>query len=315
VVNHTGHKLPTGYGEGRRVWIDVRFYDVGNNLLAERGAYDLATAQLDAASTKVYEIEHGIDANMAAATGLASGPSFHFVLNNKIWKDNRIPPRGFKLQDFTASQALPVNAFFQEEQYWDDTAYAIPAGAHHAQVALFHQTTSKEYIEFLRDANTTNAAGQTAYDQWVLQGKSAPVLMQVTNLQVIVPSCLPPIVYGLAKQRTNGDWPSVSTLGQPTLTSNDLRVVVQKATPAQSGVLFYGTEQTSVPFHGGTLLLGGTLQRQGSFTADANGRAEVPCNVYPGMLGTARMYQAIFRDPSAADGYGVTNAVRIQFCP
>ena len=32
-------------------------------------------------------------------------------------------------------------------------------------------------VEFLRDANTTNSAGQDLYDAWFASGKSAPVVM------------------------------------------------------------------------------------------------------------------------------------------
>ena len=51
-------------------------------------------------------------------------------------------------------------------------------------VTVYHQTTSKEYIEFLRDANVTNDSGQIAYDQWVAQGMSAPVVMDSAFLDL-----------------------------------------------------------------------------------------------------------------------------------
>lgn len=39
VINRTGHKLFTGYPEGRRMWLNVRWYDAQNLLLREDGAY------------------------------------------------------------------------------------------------------------------------------------------------------------------------------------------------------------------------------------------------------------------------------------
>jgi hypothetical protein len=81
-------------------------------------------------------------------------------------------------------QALPVNYTYADGQYWDDTLYEVPAGAARAEVRVFHQTTTKEYIEFLRDANVTNNAGQIAYDQWVLHGKSAPTLMDFATVDL-----------------------------------------------------------------------------------------------------------------------------------
>ena len=177
IINNSGHKLPTGYPEGRRMWINVRFFDAQGLLIAESGHYDPVTADLTHAGTKIYECEIGPDAAVAALTGLTEGPSFHFALNNKVYKDNRIPPRGFTNAKFESIQALPVGATYADGQYWDDTPYGIPCDAASAEVTVFHQTTSKEYIEFLLNENTTNNAGQIAYDQWVAHGKSAPVVM------------------------------------------------------------------------------------------------------------------------------------------
>jgi hypothetical protein len=39
VVNRTGHKLFTGYPEGRRMWLNVRWFNLQNQLLREDGAY------------------------------------------------------------------------------------------------------------------------------------------------------------------------------------------------------------------------------------------------------------------------------------
>jgi hypothetical protein len=183
VINYSGHKLPTGYPEGRRMWLNVKFYDAQQQLLAERGAYNAGTAVLTTNDTKVYEARLGMDAATAAATNLPAGESFHLVLNNQVLKDNRIPPIGFSNAAFQAVQAAPVNYAYADGQYWDDTAFAIPKGAAQAVVTLNYQTTSKEYIEFLRDAiNPPHPAGQNAYDRWVARGKSAPVDMDMLVL-------------------------------------------------------------------------------------------------------------------------------------
>ena len=177
VVNQTGHKLPTGYPEGRRMWLNVRVFDELDQIVAEYGHYDFATATLTTHDTEVYECKLGLDANMAAATGLPAGVSFHFVLNNQIYKDNRIPPRGFTNAGFESVQAGPVGASYADGQYWDDTVFDLPCDATRAEVRLYYQTTSREYIEFLRDENTTTDRGDIAYDEWVASGKSAPALM------------------------------------------------------------------------------------------------------------------------------------------
>jgi len=186
VVNETGHKLPTGYPEGRRMWIQVEFRNSLLETVAERGLYDTPTADLTVSDTTVFEAKLGLDAAVAAATGQAEGPSFHFALNNRYYKDNRIPPRGFSNAAFAAAQAAPVAEYYADGQYWHDTFLQIPSGATSAVVSLYYQTSSKEYITFLRDENVTNGAGDLLYDQWELTGKSPPVLMRqrvIGNLQ------------------------------------------------------------------------------------------------------------------------------------
>lgn len=180
VINETGHKLPSGYPEGRRMWINVKAYDMNNNLIAEYGAYDYATATLNTSNTKVYEIKLGMSADVQAATGLSNlpdGSSFHFVLNNVVVKDNRIPPRGFTNQAFKEIQSQPVNYSYADGQYWDETSYTLPSNTAYYEVNLYYQTTSKDYVEFLRDENKTNDWGIRLYNAWASSGKSAPVLM------------------------------------------------------------------------------------------------------------------------------------------
>lgn len=188
VTNETGHKLPSGYPEGRRVWLNVQFRNCLGDLVAEYGAYDSSTAVLTTTNTKVYEIESGFDSSVGAAVGLPAGHSFFFVLNNVTLKDNRIPPRGFTNAAFASIQALPVAYSYADGQYWDETPFAIPAYAVTADVRLYYQTSSKDYVEFLRDHNpSTQPAnrGTELYDLWVAGGKGAPILM-ASNLGVNV---------------------------------------------------------------------------------------------------------------------------------
>ena len=184
VTNWTGHKLPTGYPEGRRIWLSAQFLDADGTLLAERGHYDWATAELTTADTKVYEMQLGISDSLSKKTGVPAGPSMHLVLFDQIYLDNRIPPVGFTNDGFTEINAQPIGYAYSDGQHWDDTTYAIPIDAVQAVVTVYHQTTSKEYIEFLRDANVTNDSGQIAYDQWVAQGMSAPVVMDSAFLDL-----------------------------------------------------------------------------------------------------------------------------------
>lgn len=176
-INNCGHKLMTGMPEGKRIWLNVRFYDGSSNLLQEFGAYDPVNAVLNETGTKVYEALLGLDPAMALLTGLPSGKSFHLVLVNTIVKDNRIPPRGFNNAAFEAVQAGHVGYSYADGQYWDNTKYCIPTGAARAEVKLYYQTSSRDYIEFLRDENTTDTRGQDLHDAWDAVGRSAPVVM------------------------------------------------------------------------------------------------------------------------------------------
>jgi cytochrome c5 len=185
VTNETGHKLPSGYPEGRRIWLNVKMFDGTDALIYESGAYDPATAVLTHdPDIKVYEIKPGISADIAPVVTLPAGPSFHFAINNQIYFDNRIPPRGFRNSTFAAIQSPPIGAFYADGQHWDNTYYPIEAGAARAEVTLYYQTLSKEYVEFLRDENHTNTAGQTLYDAWAANGKSPPVAMVTKSLLI-----------------------------------------------------------------------------------------------------------------------------------
>ena len=179
VTNECGHKLPTGYPEGRRVWLNVQFYNAANELLGESGAYDTNTGILTRdAEAKIYEVHPGVDTNISGLLGLDPAPSLHFVLNNKIYEDNRIPPRGFTNATFALFGGEPVGHHYDDGQYWDDTPYMLPAGTTRAEVKLYYQSTSKEFVEFLRDENHSTTNGQAMYDLWNNNGKCPPTLMK-----------------------------------------------------------------------------------------------------------------------------------------
>ncbi|MFH1865926.1 MAG: FlgD immunoglobulin-like domain containing protein [Candidatus Eisenbacteria bacterium] len=178
VINETGHKLPSGYPEGRRVWLHVEAFDALGQTVYESGGYDFSTAELTHdGDLKIYEILPGISPGLATALGQPAGHSFHFVLSDTVFFDNRIPPRGSTNADLIDVQSPIVAHTYADGQYWDDTEYHLPDTADSVHVELYYQTTSKEYIEFLRDANTTNSSGQDLFDAWVAQGKAPPVMI------------------------------------------------------------------------------------------------------------------------------------------
>ena len=188
VTNESGHKLPSGYPEGRRMWLYVRAFDAQRHVVFESGRYIFSTATLaghgatpmDAEydpNLHVWETDLGVSPAVAAATGWLPGKSFHLVLNNVRLKDNRIPPRGFTNAGFAAFDGEPVGAAYADGQYWDEVTYPVGAQAVQAEVVLYYQTASRGYIEFLRDENITTASGNTLFDLWDQHNQSLPVAM------------------------------------------------------------------------------------------------------------------------------------------
>lgn len=311
VVNQTGHKLPTGYGEGRRIWVNVEFRDAAGNLVDERGEYDMTTATLTTDDTTVYEAELGLDAYMSGQTGLPAGKSFHFVLNNTLVKDNRIPARGFTNAGYAAIGSPVAEHHYDDQQHWDDVYYTIPAGAVSADVKLFHQVTTKEYIEFLRDTNVTDNTGQEAYDLWEMFGKSEPTLMATTSADLTAIDCAPPVTYGLGTLNSAGELPAME--GTSSSVTGPISFNVTGGIPGELGVLFSGPQTASINHLGGVRLLQDPL-REALFTFDASGNATVTLPPTSAISGTRRVFQAFFRDPAAATGVGMTSGVMIDFC-
>ena len=204
IINETGHKLPSGYPEGRRMWINLTGYDMADNIIYESGAYDLETAVLNMDGAKIYEAKLGMSEAVAAAASDGSktytaGESFHFVLNNMVVKDNRIPPRGFTNENFEAIQSPPVGYTYLDGAFSDITTYNdLPEETYRLNVKLLYQTTSKEYIEFLRDENVTDDSGQELYELWEENGKSIPVIMK--EVEVFVSSALEVSKYDIVSQ-------------------------------------------------------------------------------------------------------------------
>lgn len=93
VINLTGHKLISGYPEGRRMWINVKWYDPDDVLLREDGAYGPIGAtvsnpsggpdipvesilDLDGGNTRIYEAHYAITRDWAATIEALHGPDF-----------------------------------------------------------------------------------------------------------------------------------------------------------------------------------------------------------------------------------------------
>lgn len=171
VTNNSGHKLPSGYSEGRRMWLNVQVRDFNGVLVFESGGYDNASAVLASdPQLRVYEVLQGIwnrhGNGTCDALDSLGREAFHFVLNDCVAKDNRIPPLGFKpatTADPNGYELRPVGISYPETApgsgilvNHDEVDYSavIPAatpGPLTVTARLYYQTSSREYLEFLRN--------------------------------------------------------------------------------------------------------------------------------------------------------------------
>lgn len=190
ITNLAGHKLPTGYPDGRRMWINLVARNASGDTVFESGAYHPDSALLVRdPQLKVYEAIQGLTGATAASFGLPPGPSFHFFLNDTIYSDNRIPPKGFTNLAFLIRRAEPVGISYADSQDWDRTRYILPASAAAVTTTLYYQTISKEYADFLRDENSGNSYdwndwGGKLHLSWQTHGRSAPVVMNTGTMIV-----------------------------------------------------------------------------------------------------------------------------------
>jgi hypothetical protein len=65
IINHTGHKLITGYPEGRRMWLNIKWFDDTGTLLREDGEYGNLTVDIDGQPATVRSILDLEDPNLA----------------------------------------------------------------------------------------------------------------------------------------------------------------------------------------------------------------------------------------------------------
>jgi hypothetical protein len=225
ITNMTGHKLISGYPEGRRMWLNIKWYDAGGvEMIADEvGAWGpletTATNPVDSSTftpksivnledprLKVYEVHPAMTKEWADVllsvdypatmplsfnrlTGernftlgeLAALPAsqpgnisyhetFHFALNNHVAKDNRIPPYQMSYDEAQKRNALPVpdtqygGSPGGVYEYWDefDIGGIAPADAVSADLTLYYQGTSWEYVQFLNNAVSTTPTGTGA---------------------------------------------------------------------------------------------------------------------------------------------------------
>jgi hypothetical protein len=178
VQNNTGHKLISGFPEGRRMFVNIQAYQ-GGALIYEVNPYDYTAGTLkglpnSTSSPALGANEEYVDSLVyeihPSSTLTGEEETFHFVLATGRYKDNRIPPKGFNAGAAAERIALPVDHgddapdMYAPEEYaggYDAVSLTIPNGADNVDVTLYYQGTSREYVEFLRDEINGNASTLT----------------------------------------------------------------------------------------------------------------------------------------------------------
>ena len=202
VQNQTGHKLPSGYPEGRRIFVNIKVYEDSGQVIYEVNPYDADAstlkdlhypyndpdgvlpdpAPLTASEVYVDELVYEMH---ASSTFTGEDESFHFALSTDRYKDNRIPPLGYRIGEASDRLSQPrwdgddALDYFTEDEYaggYDEVEIDVPAGAASIEITLNYQTTSREYIEFLRDE--INGTGNLTLSE-TGAGGDPPYLIQI----------------------------------------------------------------------------------------------------------------------------------------
>lgn len=223
VQNNGAHKLISGFPEGRRMFLNVKFFDASDNLIEEINQYNPLVTTQNAAGNEIYVSGGDIvvktdelvwECEMSSLDLTGEDKSFHFALGTDRYKDNRIPPKGFDTSGMyeritqPRSGGLDAPDYFTAAEYaggYDDVTVTKPSGTVWWYATLYYQTTSKEYIEFLRDeincvASTLSSPtpsgepnayivqtdpffanlkgwGDAIWDLWLHNGGAEPVVM------------------------------------------------------------------------------------------------------------------------------------------
>ncbi len=183
VTNNSGHRIPSGYPDGRRFWINLTVNDGTGALVYESGHYDAATAELftdgsltgfqralepfidsDNNAVMVYERVTGTcDTLMTTCT---PSPS---LLNSHILFDNRLLPAGF---DYAALRNAGVKFWnygagfvpyedldrYPAGQNYDIITYsfaAAPDAVLNVRAEAYWQTHTREFMEHLKTQDTS----------------------------------------------------------------------------------------------------------------------------------------------------------------
>ena len=189
VTNETGHKLPSGYSEGRVMWLEV-VATHRDEVVFSSGLWDQSAGMQRDDQLHTYE---GI------AEDAGDGSVFHLLRNNRWVVDSRLPPRG--LRPDIETDPVGNRYTLQPDGTWphfDTVSYAFdgrddivdPTPADTSddrldlRVRLLYLINTPEYIEFLANENRTNDAGNYVAMLFDTAGGAPPLVLAEHELSI-----------------------------------------------------------------------------------------------------------------------------------
>jgi len=187
VTNETGHKLPSGYSEGRVMWLEVTARYQGERVWSS-GLWD--------PSAKTIEADDQVRRYEAHAERYADGRTLHLLLNDHWVLDNRIPPK--RLTPDLEVDPVGDRYQLQDDGTWphvDAHSYSF-AGVALADltpgdddqlelsVRLLYLINTPEYLQLLVDDNHSNDAGIVAHAAFEAIGGPAPIVLAERSVSV-----------------------------------------------------------------------------------------------------------------------------------
>jgi hypothetical protein len=176
------------------MFINVKAYDSSGALIYEVNPFDAAAGTLKGLTLYTYSdpdatlpalpVPQALNAATEAhvdelvyemhpkSSLTGEDETFHFALADGRYKDNRIPPKGYRIAEADARVSVPVwhgdpaPTYFTSAEYaggYDEVSLTIASGAAAVDVTLNYQTTSREYMEFLR--NEINGSGALTLEE------------------------------------------------------------------------------------------------------------------------------------------------------
>lgn len=222
VTNNTGHKLPSGYAEGRVMWLEVvaRYAD---EVVWSSGQYVEGMGLPDDPQVRTYQ---------GLSEQFASGQQLHLLLNDHWIEDTRIPPLG--LTPDIETDPVGTRYALQPDGTWpnfDVAQYAFDGNSTvqdatpadpsddvlDVQVRLLYLINTPEYVQLLADDNMTNEAGSDVAMLFDAMGGATPVILAEASLEISISAFgeLPPGTTGSEPTSGSVDSTGDATAGVP----------------------------------------------------------------------------------------------------